>query len=235
MGFASQSGALGLAILDVARELGLGLSSFVSVGNKADVSGNDLLQYWEQDPATEVALLYLESFGNPRKFSRIARRFSRTKPLVVVKSGRSEAGQRAASSHTAALASSDLLADTLFRQAGIIRVTTLEELFDVARLLVHQPLPAGRRVAIVGNSGGPGILAADACSGAGLEVPELSPDTQTALRDMLAPGAGVSNPVDLIASGSAADYEAALNTVLADETRRCCTGHLHRRYGHRPE
>jgi len=217
VGFASQSGALGLAILDVAHDLGLGLSSFVSVGNKADLSGNDLLQYWEQDPATEVALMYLESFGNPRKFGRIARRFCRTKPLVVVKSGRTEAGRRAASSHTAALASSDILADTLFRQAGIIRVKTLEELFDVARILVHQPLPAGRRVAVVGNSGGPGILAADACAGAGLEVPELRAETQAALRDVLAPGAGVSNPIDLIASGSADEYEAALNIVLADD------------------
>jgi acetyl coenzyme A synthetase (ADP forming)-like protein len=217
VGFASQSGALGLAILDVARDLGLGLSSFVSVGNKADISGNDLLQYWEQDPATEVALLYLESFGNPRKFSRLARRFCRSKPLVVVKSGRSEAGRRAASSHTAALASSDILADTLFRQAGIIRVTTLEQLFDVARMLVHQPLPDGRRVAIVGNSGGPGILAADACAGAGLLVPALSESTQDALRDLLAVGAAVSNPVDVIASGTGAQYEAALQVVLDDD------------------
>jgi acetyl coenzyme A synthetase (ADP forming)-like protein len=218
VGFASQSGALGLAILEAAGDLGLGLSSFVSVGNKADLSGNDLLQYWEQDPDTEVALMYLESFGNPRKFSRIARRFCRSKPLVVVKSGRSTAGQRAASSHTAALASDDLLADTLFRQAGIIRVTTLEQLFDVARLLVNQPLPAGRRVAIVGNSGGPGILAADACAGAGLEVPELSKETQAALTEVLTAGAGVSNPVDVIASGSASDYEKALRIVIADDT-----------------
>ncbi len=217
VGFASQSGALGLAIVDVASDLGLGLSSFVSVGNKADLSGNDLLQYWEQDPGTDVALMYLESFGNPRKFSRIARRFCRTKPLVVVKSGRSEAGARAALSHTAALASSDVLADTVFRQAGIIRVATLEQLFDVARVLVHQPVPAGRRVAIVGNSGGPGILAADACAGAGLEVPELSAATQEALRDRLPLGAGVSNPVDVIASASASDYEAALRLVLDDD------------------
>lgn len=218
IGFASQSGALGLAILDAAGDLGLGLSSFVSLGNKADVSGNDLLQYWEQDPATSVALMYLESFGNPRKFSRIARRFSQTKPLVVVKSGRSGAGQRAASSHTAALASNDVLASALFEHSGIIRVNTLEELFDVARVLVNQPLPTGRRVAIVGNSGGPGILAADACDGAGLEVPELSSSTQVSLRDVLAPGAGVSNPVDVIASGTAEHYEQALRIVLEDET-----------------
>ncbi|MGH9132403.1 MAG: GNAT family N-acetyltransferase, partial [Ilumatobacteraceae bacterium] len=171
VGFVSQSGALGIAVLEVAESLGLGISSFVSLGNKADISGNDLLQYWEDDPATEVALLYIESFGNPTKFNRLARRFSRRKPIVAVKSGRSEAGQRAASSHTAALATNDVLTDTLFRQAGIIRVDTLAQLFDVARVLVHQPLPAGRRVAIVGNSGGPGILAADACAAAGLDVP----------------------------------------------------------------
>ena len=218
VGFASQSGALGLAILDVTGQLGIGLSSFVSMGNKADVSGNDLLQYWEQDPATQVVLLYLESFGNPRKFSRIARRVSRTKPIVVVKSGRSPAGRRAAASHTAALASSAALADTMFRQAGIIRVTTMEELFDVARVLVHQPLPAGRRVAIVGNSGGPGILAADACVGAGLEVPELHPETQAELGRALASGAATSNPVDLIASATADDYETALGIVVADDT-----------------
>lgn len=217
VGFASQSGALGLAILEVAHQLGLGLSSFVSLGNKADMSSNDLLQYWEQDPETEVALLYLESFGNPRKFSRLARRFSRSKPLVVVKSGRSEAGIRAASSHTAAMASDDMLAATLFRQAGIIRVDTLEQMFDVARLLVHQPLPDGGRVAIVGNSGGPGILAADACSGAGLEVPPLSSQTQDSLREMLPPGAAVSNPVDLVASGTSEHYKAAIGAVLADD------------------
>ena len=217
VGFASQSGALGLAILDVTGELGLGLSSFVSVGNKADLSGNDLLQYWAEDPATDIALLYLESFGNPRKFSRIARRLTRTKPIVVVKSGRTPAGRRAAASHTAALATSDVLADTLFRQAGIIRANTLEELFDVARLLVHQPLPAGHRVAIVGNSGGPGILAADACAGAGLDVPELSAATQAELAKALPPGAATANPVDLIASGSAADYETALRAVIDDD------------------
>ena len=216
IGFGSQSGALGIAILDTTRELRLGLSSFVSLGNKADVSGNDLLQYWEGDDATQVALLYLESFGNPRKFARIARRFSRRKPLVVVKSGRTEAGRRAASSHTAALASSDVLADTLFDQSGIIRVATMEQLFDVARLLANQPMPAGNRVAIVGNSGGPGILAADACAGAGLEVPTLSLATQEALADIRS-GAAVVNPVDLIADASAEQYEAALRVVLADD------------------
>lgn len=212
----SQSGALGIAILERSARMGLGVSTFVSVGNSADVSGIDLLQYWEDDPRTDIVLLYLESFGNPRKFARIARRVSRRKPIVAVKSGRSSAGVRAASSHTAAMASPDLAVDALFRQAGVIRVDTLDELFDMALLLGAQPLPAGPRVAIVGNSGGPGILAADACAGAGLEVPELSAATQAALREVVDPNAAVVNPVDLVASAAPEVYERALDIVLAD-------------------
>jgi acyl-CoA synthetase (NDP forming) len=213
----SQSGALGIAILERSARIGLGVSSFVSVGNKADVSGNDLLQYWEDDPDTDVVLLYLESFGNPRKFARIARRVSRRKPIVAVKSGRSAAGVRAASSHTAAMASPDIAVDALFRQTGVIRVDTLDELFDMALVLGSQPLPRGRRVAIIGNSGGPGILATDACDGAGLEVPELSAATQKALHAAVDPNASVSNPVDLVASATPDVYEQALAIVLADE------------------
>ena len=233
IGFASQSGALGIAILATAERFGLGVSSFVSLGNKADVSGNDLLQYWLDDEATTVGMLYLESLGNPRKFSRLARRFSRAKPLVVVKGGRSGAAKRAAASHTAALASDDALADTLFSQAGIIRVATLEELFDVGRVLVHQPLPAGRRVAIVGNSGGPGILAADACVGAGLDVPELSGATQAALRAVLPATAGVSNPVDVIADATPAQFEQALAIGAGRRRHRRRPDHLHRPDGDR--
>jgi acetyl coenzyme A synthetase (ADP forming)-like protein len=213
----SQSGALGIAILERSARIGLGVSSFVSVGNKADVSGNDLLQYWEDDPGTDVVLLYLESFGNPRKFARIARRVSRRKPIIAVKSGRSAAGVRAASSHTAAMASPDIAVDALFRQAGVIRVDTLDELFDMALVLGSQPLPKGHRVAVVTNSGGPGILATDACDGAGLEVPELSEATQAALRAVVDPNAAVSNPVDLVASATPEVYERALGIVLADE------------------
>jgi acetyl coenzyme A synthetase (ADP forming)-like protein len=215
--FSSQSGALGIELLGRVAELGLGISTFVSVGNKADVSGNDLLQYWEEDADTDVILLYLESFGNPRKFARLARRVSRRKPIVAVKSGRTQAGTRAAGSHTAALASSDVAVDALFRQAGVTRVDTLEELFDVAQVLAHQPVPLGRRVAIVSNGGGPGILAADACAGAGLEVPELSAETQARLRDFASPDAGVRNPIDLVASATATTYERALRTVLRDD------------------
>ncbi|HEX6570177.1 MAG TPA: acetate--CoA ligase family protein, partial [Acidimicrobiales bacterium] len=213
----SQSGALGIAILERSTRMGLGVSSFASVGNKADVSGNDLLQYWEDDSGTDVVLLYLESFGNPRKFSRIARRVSRRKPIVAVKSGRSAAGVRAASSHTAAMASPDIAVDALFRQTGVVRVDTLDEMFDMALLLGSQPLPAGRRVAIVGNSGGPGILATDACDGVGLEIPELGADTQAALRAIVDPNGAVANPVDLVASATPAIYEQAVRLVLADE------------------
>lgn len=213
----SQSGALGIALLERSARMGLGVSSFVSGGNQADVSGNDLLQYWEDDPGTDVVLLYLESFGNPRKFARIARRVSRRKPIVAVKSGRSSAGVRAASSHTAAMASPDVAVDALFHQTGVIRVDTLDELFDMALVLGSQPLPAGPRVAIVGNSGGPGILATDACVGEGLEVPELSADTQAALRAVVDPNAAVANPVDLVAAATPEHYERALRLVLADE------------------
>jgi acetyl coenzyme A synthetase (ADP forming)-like protein len=216
IGFASQSGALGIELLGQAASLGLGVSTFVSMGNKADVSGNDLLQFWDHDPETKVILLYLESFGNPRKFARLARRIGHNKPILAVKSGRSHAGTRAAASHTAALASSDVATDALFRQAGVVRVDTLAELLDTAQVLVHQPLPPGRRVAIVSNGGGPGILASDACEGAGLEVPVLSDETQAELRGFVSPDASTANPIDLIASATAATYERAMRTVLAD-------------------
>ena len=212
--FSSQSGGLGIAILQRARDLGLGISSFTSLGNKADISGNDLLQYWENDAGTDVILLYLESFGNPRSFSRIARRVSRRKPIVAVKGGRSAAGTRAASSHTAAMASPDTAVDALFLQSGVIRVDGLEQLFDVAQVLTSQPLPAGNRVCVLGNAGGPGILAADACEGAGLVVPPLADATQQRLRELVPAAAAVQNPVDLLASASAGDYERAIAAVL---------------------
>lgn len=215
--FMSQSGALGLAVMDHAGVLGLGLSSFVSVGNKADISGNDLLRYWTEDPNTDVILLYLESFGNPRKFSRIAPRVAREKPVVVVKGGRSPAGVRASGSHTGALiAASDVTVDALLRQTGVIRTDTLQQMFDVASLLTSQPPPRGRRVAILTNAGGPGILCADACQAEGLEVPVLAEDTQAALREVLAGEASVSNPVDMIASASAEQYRQAIEIVGRD-------------------
>ena len=212
----SQSGALGLALLDYAARLNLGISTFVSVGNKADVSSNDLVQYWAEDPRTDVILLYLESFGSPGVFARIARRVARRKPIVAVKAGRSHAGARAASSHTGALAERDAVVDALFRQAGVIRTGTLEELFDVAALLAHQPVPRGRRVAIVTNAGGPGILAADACEAQGLELPALGSETAAGLRAFLPPAASVANPVDMLASAPPDHYARALRLVLAD-------------------
>lgn len=212
----TQSGALGLAILDYARQLNIGISSFVSVGNKADVSGNDLLQYWETDPQTAVILLYLESFGNPAKFSHIARRISRTKPIVALKSGRSTAGARAAASHTGALASSDDFVDALFHQAGVIRTDTVTELFDVATLLARQPLPQGRRVAILTNAGGPGILAADACLAHGLVAADLSAGTRAELKAFLPAAAAVNNPVDMLAAAPPDHYRRAMRLLLAD-------------------
>lgn len=217
VGFSSQSGALGLAIIEHANSLGLGISTFVSVGNKADISGNDLLRYWESDEGTDVILLYLESFGNPKKFSQIARRVGRRKPIVVVKSGRSAAGARATSSHTGALiAASDVTVDALFRQAGVIRTDTLEELFDVASLLVNQPLPRGNRVGIITNAGGPAILCADACEARGLEVPVLTEESQAQLRSFLPAGAGLGNPVDMIASAPAEHYRRTIEILAKD-------------------
>jgi acetyl coenzyme A synthetase (ADP forming)-like protein len=212
----SQSGALGLAILDYARSLHIGFSTFVSVGNKADVSGNDLIQYWAEDPKTEVILLYLESFGNPRKFAEITRRVGKKKPIVVVKAGRSASGAKAASSHTGALATNDATVTAMLRQAGVIRTDTLEELFDIASLLAHQPLPRGRNIAIVTNAGGPGILAADACEANGLALAALSADTAAHLRQFLPPAASVANPVDMIASATPEQYAKSLKAVLAD-------------------
>ncbi|HUX68691.1 MAG TPA: acetate--CoA ligase family protein [Terriglobales bacterium] len=212
--FISQSGALGLAILEYAQQLRLGLARFASLGNRADVSSNDLLETWEDDPAVGLVLLYLESFGNPERFATIARRVARRKPVLAIKSGRSRAGLRAAGSHTGALlAADDAAVDALFHQAGVIRADTLEEMFDTAALLAHQPLPPGMRVGIVTNAGGPGILCADACEAEGLTVPALSPATQAALAASLLPGAGLGNPVDMVASAPAAHFCRAIEVV----------------------
>jgi acetyl coenzyme A synthetase (ADP forming)-like protein len=210
----SQSGALGVAILDYATRNNIGISQFVSVGNKADVSGNDLLLAWEDDPETDVITLYLESFGNPSKFSRIARRIGRRKPIIAVKSGRTPAGSRAASSHTGALASSDEAVTALFRQAGVIRVDTIEELFATASLLANQPVPSGHRVGIVTNAGGPGIIAADAMESQGLVISELSDDLRAIIAARLPAEASTRNPVDLIASGGPQQFEEVTTFLL---------------------
>ncbi len=214
VGFVSQSGALGLAFIELSADRNLGLSSFASVGNRADITANDLLEYWESDRNTDLALLYIESFSDPRRFSRVAPRVGRTKPIVVVKSGRSQAGARATSSHTGAmLAASDVTVDALFQQAGVIRTDSLGEMLDVASLLANQPLPQGGRVGVLTNAGGPGIMCADACEASGLEVPPLSEEVQEQLRGFLPPEASLANPVDMIATASADQYRQAIATL----------------------
>ena len=216
VGLSSQSGALGLALLEAAGPRGIGLSAFVSIGNKADVSSNDLLEYWEDDPETTVIVLYLESFGNPRTFARLARRVAREKPILAMKGGRTRSGARAAGSHTAALAGSETAVEALFHQAGVIRADTLEELVDVAALLSSQPLPRGRRVALLTNAGGLGILAADACEAAGLELPALADATRAALEGLLPAEASLANPVDMLGSATDRTFEEVLPHVLRD-------------------
>jgi acetate---CoA ligase (ADP-forming) len=216
--FASQSGALGEAILETAADLGLGLSAFVSLGNKTDVSSNDLLEWWAEDDRTRLVLLYLESLGNPRRFGQLARRLTRErgKPILAVKSGRSRAGAAAASSHTGSLAGADAGVKALFEQCGVIRANTVEQLFSLARGFAAQPLPAGRRVAILTNAGGPGIMTTDAAVHFGLELAELSESTRAAMRTVLPPEASLRNPVDTIATAGPAAFRACSEALLAD-------------------
>lgn len=214
--FMSQSGAMGVTVLDYAAEYGIGIRHFVSVGNKADVSGNDLIEYWAADPETRVILMYLENFGNPRKFTRIARAATRRTPILAVKAGRTVAGARAATSHTGSLAGAENAIHALMAQCGVIRVDTVEELFDLAMAFSHLPLPRDASVAIVTNAGGPGIIIADACEAAGLEVVALQESTQNRLRRTLPDEASVRNPVDMIATATGEDYRAALEAVLDD-------------------
>ena len=218
VGFMSQSGALGEAILATAAELGLGLARFVSLGNKTDVSGNDLLEHWARDGAVDVILMYLESFGNARRFVNLARQVARHKPIIAVKSGRTAAGARAAASHTGALAGQEVAVDTLLRQCGVIRVSTMAEMFTYAQGFALQPLPAGDRAAIITNAGGPGILATDSLVSAGVRLAEFTPATRRRLRRALPVEATVDNPVDMIASADAERYAAVLGPVLADPT-----------------
>ncbi|HZZ08821.1 MAG TPA: GNAT family N-acetyltransferase [Candidatus Binataceae bacterium] len=216
IGMYSQSGALGIAILDYMNSRGLGISTFVSAGNRSDVSNNDLLAYWLDDARTAVVVLYLESVGNPRKFARLAPEVARRRPIVAVKSGRSAAGRRAASRHSAALANLDVAVEALFEQAGVIRTNTLMELFDVVAMLSTQPVPAGPRVGVVTNAGGPGILLADACEAQGLILPRPGETTVDTLRSFLPARASLGNPVDLTATAGPAEYERAIAAVGAD-------------------
>jgi acyl-CoA synthetase (NDP forming)/GNAT superfamily N-acetyltransferase len=216
-GVAVQSGGIGIALLDQLSQLGVGISSFASVGDKLDVSGNDLLCWWEQDGLTRLAVLYLESFGNPRKFARTARRVGRKMPVLTVHAGRSAPGQLAAASHTAAIAAPLITREALFAQAGIIATTGLGELLEVAAFLAVQPPPAGHHVAIVSNAGGAGVLAADACTEAGLIVHAMSGQALTCLREALPPGASVTGPVDTTAGVSEASFRACLEAAGADQ------------------
>ena len=212
----AQSGALGVAIFDEAGRRGIGIGTFVSAGNKADLSSNDLIQYWDEDPSTDVVLLYLESFGNPRTFARVARRLSRHKPVVAVKGGRTALAQLVPGTPWSAPVGSEEIVDALFRHTGVIRVDTLAQLFDVAEVLAHQPLPAGRRIGIVANAGGTGVLVADACEDAGLTVAPLAEATRTELRAVLGDRAAVANPVTLAGTASVDAYAHAVSQVLAD-------------------
>ena len=217
LSISTQSWALGLALIDYAKSLNLGLSQFISIGNRVDISSTDLLEFWEDDDNTNVILLYEESFGNTRKFARTARRVSCKKPIVAVKSGRSEVGAKAASSHTGALAASDVAVDAMFREAGVIMVNTIEEMFNVARSFAEQPMPRGNCIGILTNAGGPGVLAADACEGWGLTVPPLTDQTMAAMREFLPPTASVRNPVDAIASATPESYRKCLSLMLDDQ------------------
>jgi acetyltransferase len=216
IGFISQSGALGVTILSLSRERNVGFSQFASIGNKTNLSSNDLLEYWENDDNTVMALMYLENFGNPRRFTQIAKRFTKKKPILAVKSGRTLAGARAASSHTGALANQDMATDAIFDQHGVLRANTIDELFDYATALASQPLPQTNRIAILTNAGGPGIMATDAMINLGLEPAEYTTETKEALRKIIPAESNPNNPLDLLAGAGPEDYRKTLDVLLRD-------------------
>jgi acetyltransferase len=189
---------------------------FVSMGNKTDISGNDLLEYWEHNDDVQAILMYLESFGNPRRFKPLARRITRKKPILTVKAGRTAAGARAASSHTGSIVGLDIATESLLEQCGVLRVSSLEEMFIQATALVNQPVPRGDRIAIVTNAGGPAILCTDACIGRGVQLAEFRPATRRALDRILAAEASAANPVDMIATADAKVYRSVLDLVKKD-------------------
>jgi acetyltransferase len=218
--FMSQSGALGVAILNIAQQLDIGFSYFVGLGNRTDVSPNELLLYWEDDPHTDLILMYLESIGDIKSFMQIARRISKRKPILAVKSGRTAAGAKAAMSHTGALSALqglDLAADALLEQSGVIRVNTVEELFDLALGLSKNPLPRGNRLGILTNAGGPAIMATDRAVNLGLRLAELSTRTRQELRRLLPPEAIVQNPIDMTPRSDRSKYDACAQILLEDE------------------
>jgi acetyl coenzyme A synthetase (ADP forming)-like protein len=214
--FLSQSGALGVVLIEQASEIGMGLRMFVSQGNRMDASANQFLEYWHEDEGTDVILMYIESFGSPRAFPRVARKVARDKPVVVLKSGRSSAGARAASSHTGAMAGTDAAYDALFKQCGVLRASSIEELFDIGKAFASGLKPGGPRAAILTNAGGPAIMAADACCALGLVLPDLSAETTAALAGYLPPEAAIANPVDMIASATPESYRFCMQELLKD-------------------
>src|SRR5207247_2607201 len=213
----TQSGALGIAILEHAKTLGVGFAKFCSLGNKAQVSLNDLLQMWRGDPDTKIILAYIENFGNPKNFVQIARATTKDKPVIAVKSGRSEAGSRAAASHTGSLGGSDLAAEAVFAQTGVLRAASIEELFDFAMAFSLQPLPRGNRVAIVSDAGGPAIVCVDELVAHGMRLADLAPATQAFMGTWAPPEASLRNPIDLTPQGSLEDYRRALDAVLSGD------------------
>jgi acetyltransferase len=218
--FASQSGALGEAVLDYASGENIGFSKFISMGNKADVNENDILEYLRTDPMTKVILLYLEDIIDGRKFVDTVSRVTEEKPIIAIKAGVSPEGAKAASSHTGALAGSDEAYNAILKQSGVIRVESIIDLFDYARAFARQPLPRGNRVAIITNGGGPGIMATDASVRYGLQIAQFSETTKNKLRAGLSKEASVNNPIDLVGDAQADRYELALGS-LSDENVDC--------------
>lgn len=217
IGFVSQSGALGAAVLKTVQQNDIGLAQFVSIGNKADISGNVILQYWWHNDDVKVITVYLESFGNPRMFMELTREITRTKPVIVIKSARTSAGMKAASSHTGALAGSDAVVDAFLEQSGVIRVNSIDDMFDIANGFDKTNLPEGNRVGILTNAGGPAILAVDECANNNLQLPELSPSTQEKLRAIAPAEASVFNPVDILPPADSLMYAKAAKLMLADK------------------
>ena len=217
IGFVSQSGALGGGILNILKDLNLGFAQFISIGNQADVNAETAIEYWENDDDVKQILLYMESIQNPANFRKLASRVSKKKPILALKSGRSAAGASAASSHTGSLAGADKAAAALLNQSGVIREFSLQNLFETAKVFANCPIPKGNRVAIITNSGGPGIMATDAVCEHGMQMAKLTDATKEKLRSFLPAAASVKNPVDMIASAPIEHYKQTLETVIADE------------------
>ena len=216
--FVSQSGALGGGILNILKDLNVGFAQFVSVGNQADINAETMMEYWEDEDDVQQILLYMESIANPVNFRKLATRISKKKPILALKSGRSEAGASAASSHTGSLAGADKAADALLKQSGVIREFALKNLFSTAKVFANCPIPNGNRVAIVTNSGGPGIMATDAVCEFGLQMAKLPESTKDKLRSFLPVTASVKNPIDMIASASLEQYSETIKTVIKDDS-----------------